>query len=124
MQLMDRSKMNQQDSSQSGPEIGRREGSEERCVPGTSLLDWTALKRRGIVSSRPTLHRLLSRSPAENPFPSPLRHTRTGRRFWRLAEVETWRAREAERLARAISPDDLVPDTDPRSWAPGARRRG
>ena len=86
----------------------------------TGFLDWTALKARGIVGSRPTLHRYLNRPTAENPFPKPLRDTRSGRRYWRAGDVEAWQAREAERRANAVTAETLVPDSDPGRWAPKA----
>jgi predicted DNA-binding transcriptional regulator AlpA len=87
------------------------------------LLDWPALKARGVVGSRPTLHRYLTRARDENPFPKPLRDTRSGRRYWQASDVESWQGREAERKASAISVEALVLDDEPARWAPGRGRR-
>ena len=84
------------------------------------LLDWPALKSRGIVGSRATLHRALHRAATDNPFPAPLRHTVTGRRYWPEAGVQAWSERERERSAQRVRMEDLAPDTDPGRWAPPA----
>jgi predicted DNA-binding transcriptional regulator AlpA len=89
----------------------------------STLMDWCSLKARGIVGSRPTLHRYLHRPVDQNPFPRPLRHTHTGRRYWRSADVEAWQAREAERKAQGVAPEHLAPDTDAANWAPGKQRK-
>lgn len=91
--------------------------------PGSGgLLDYSALASRGVVRSRPTLHRLLTRPPGANPFPRPLRDTRSGRRYWREGDIAAWQAREAHRCA--VTEGELVPDTDPALWAIGTRRHG
>lgn len=86
------------------------------------LLDYPAIRNRKIVGSRATLHRLLTRPEDENPFPRPLRHTVTGRRYWRVEDVDAWREREAERPRQGIAAGTLVPDTDPARWTPCRRK--
>jgi hypothetical protein len=82
----------------------------------SALIDCAALLKRGFIGSRPTLHRALARPACDNPFPRPLRDTRTGRRFWRVEDVESWMRREAERRETALQPDG-----DPARWAPKRR---
>lgn len=88
------------------------------------LLDWPALKSRRIVGSRATLHRALRREVSDNPFPAPLRHTVTGRRYWPEAGVLAWVERERARGADSVRMEDLAPDTDPGRWAPPAMAAG
>lgn len=85
------------------------------------LLDWPALKARGVVKSRPTLFRYLKRADGENPFPRPMRDTRSGRRFWRESDVQAWQERERIRAGQSLE-SALAPDEDPARWAPGRRR--
>jgi hypothetical protein len=87
-------------------------------------LDCSSIQARGIVTSRTTLHRYLHRSADQNPFPRPMRHTETGRRYWRELDVTAWQRREEER--KSISPETapLILDDDPRAWMPqGFRTR-
>ena len=93
------------------------------------LLDSPAVEKRldaaGIGRSRVSLHRFLNRPAEDNPFPPPLRHTETGRRYWQESEIAAWMEREARRRsADGVDPADLVPDGDPARWAPGGRARG
>jgi hypothetical protein len=87
------------------------------------LLDYAALKARGTFRSRATLHRALNRDSRDNPFPKPLRHTLTGRRYWREDQVSAWEERERERRALRVQLEDLLPDEDPARWAPSGRTR-
>lgn len=81
------------------------------------------LRAAGLGGSRVSLHRALSRPATANPFPRPLRHTRTGWRYWNASDVDAWIAAERQRLSALASNAPLVPDDNPSRWAPGRRQR-
>lgn len=90
----------------------------------TALLDYTSLRLRKIISSRTTLHRYLKRSADQNPFPTPCRHTETGRRYWSERDVLAWVKRERERTVISADSKHLVRDMNPAVWSPGRPKRG
>ena len=91
------------------------------------LIGSNAVRKRlgdaGHGCSLPALRRFGCRPAEDNRFPTPLRDP-TGRRLWWEQEVDTWLEREAQRRAPGgrAKAADLVPDSDPARWAPGARR--
>ncbi|BDG70247.1 hypothetical protein [Roseomonas fluvialis] len=91
---------------------------------GTRLLDSTELKKLGLINSRTSLHRYLRRESTHNPFPTPMRHTVTGRRYWIEADVAIWKEREDRRRRVGLDDPRLVPDLDPRNWMPKGGRVG
>jgi hypothetical protein len=90
---------------------------------GTRLVDSIELKNLGIINSRTSLHRYLHREPNRNPFPQPMRHTVTGRRYWLEADVARWKEREDRRRRITLEDPHLTTDSDPKAWMPkGARQ--
>jgi predicted DNA-binding transcriptional regulator AlpA len=88
------------------------------------LVDSVELKKLGVINSRTSLHRYLHREPNRNPFPQPLRHTETGRRYWREGDVAQWLERENRRRRITLDDPKLVNDTDPRAWMPKFGQQG
>lgn len=89
---------------------------------GTRLVDSTELKKLGIINSRTSLHRYLHRGPNQNPFPTPMRNTVTGRRYWMESDVALWREREDRRKRVDLDDPHLIADVDPRAWMPKGGR--
>lgn len=85
---------------------------------GTRLLDSAELKHFGLINSRTSLHRYLHRELNQNPFPTPMRHTVTGRRYWLESEVALWKQREDRRKRVDLDDPNLVLDADPKAWMP------
>jgi hypothetical protein len=89
---------------------------------GTRLVDSTELKKLGIINSRTSLHRYLHREQNRNPFPTPMRNTVTGRRYWVESDVALWKQREDRRRRVGLGDPHLVRDADPRAWMPKGGR--
>jgi hypothetical protein len=89
----------------------------------TAWVSFNDIKASGIVRSRTNLFRYLAREPDQHPFPRPVRHTQTGRRYWRVGQVQTWWDGEQERRAVELESHLLEPDRDPGQWMPGRRRK-